>query len=118
LQVGWSCNKFVFADRAPLAAVSWTTVMSDRIGRARCDVTTVNPLLPRSQHSSRPIDETIDWRVAMSSLLYRLMRTHKKLDEEIRAEMRRRAPDWLRVLRLKKLKLKVKDRLNHGPVRA
>ena len=54
----------------------------------------------------------------MTSLLYRLMRTHKKLDEEIRAEMRRRAPDWLRVLRLKKLKLKVKDRLSHGPVRA
>jgi hypothetical protein len=54
----------------------------------------------------------------MSSLLYRLTQTHKKLDEEIRAEMRRRAPDWLRLLRLKKLKLRVKDRLNHGAVRA
>ncbi|HEX8193530.1 MAG TPA: DUF465 domain-containing protein [Allosphingosinicella sp.] len=54
----------------------------------------------------------------MSSLLYRLTQTHRKLDEEIRAEMRRRTPDWLRLLRLKKLKLRIKDRLNHGPIRA
>lgn len=48
----------------------------------------------------------------MSSLFYRLTRTHEKLDAEIRAETKRRAPDWLRLLRLKKVKLMVKDRLH------
>jgi hypothetical protein len=48
----------------------------------------------------------------MTTLIYRLTQTHRKLDEEIRAELERRAPDWLRLLRLKKLKLMVKDRLH------
>jgi hypothetical protein len=37
---------------------------------------------------------------------------HKRLDEEIRRELRRRFPDTIRLLRLKKLKLAVKDRLH------
>ena len=47
----------------------------------------------------------------MSSVTYRLTRIHRSLDEAIRREMKRRAPDTFRLLRLKKLKLAVKDRL-------
>ena len=47
----------------------------------------------------------------MSSEVYRLTATHQRLDEAIRAEMSRRLPDSIRLLRLKKLKLAVKDRL-------
>ncbi|PKP92441.1 MAG: hypothetical protein CVT77_08730 [Alphaproteobacteria bacterium HGW-Alphaproteobacteria-16] len=47
----------------------------------------------------------------MSAMLYRLSLVHRRLDEEIRREARRRVPDSFRLLRLKKLKLAVKDRL-------
>jgi hypothetical protein len=61
----------------------------------------------------------IDRRVAMTGLFYRLTVTHRKLDEEIRREMKRRMPDAIRLLRLKKLKLMVKDRLHRNlPLRA
>ena len=48
----------------------------------------------------------------MNSLMYRLSVVHKRLDEEIRRELKRRFPDTIRLLRLKKLKLAVKDRLH------
>ena len=48
----------------------------------------------------------------MNGLVYRLSVIHKRLDEEIRGELRRRFPDSIRLLRLKKLKLAVKDRLH------
>lgn len=41
-----------------------------------------------------------------------LKRTHRKLDEEIRVEQKGAAADRLRVERLKKRKLAVKDRLH------
>ena len=47
----------------------------------------------------------------MNAFLYRLSNIHRRLDDEIRRELKRRAPDTLRLLRLKKLKLAVKDRL-------
>ena len=47
----------------------------------------------------------------MSSSTYRLTRIHSSLDEAIRKEARNRWPDSLRLLRLKKMKLAVKDRL-------
>lgn len=47
----------------------------------------------------------------MTRLFYRLSNMHRQVDEKIRDELRRRAPDSLRVLRLKKLRLNVKDRL-------
>ncbi|WP_443020056.1 DUF465 domain-containing protein [Sphingobium sp. Cam5-1] len=55
----------------------------------------------------------IEWREALNRLLYKLTRLHAKLEEEIRGELRRRFPDNMRLLRLKKLRLQVKDRL-HG----
>jgi hypothetical protein len=54
----------------------------------------------------------------MNAIIYRLTFIHQGLDEAIRLELKRRAPSWVRLLRLKKLKLAVKDRLhNHMPHR-
>ncbi|HEX8668130.1 MAG TPA: DUF465 domain-containing protein [Allosphingosinicella sp.] len=47
----------------------------------------------------------------MSSVTYRLTGLHRRLDDAISSEMRRPAPDSLKLLRLKKLRLLVKDRL-------
>ena len=47
----------------------------------------------------------------MSYSTYRLTQTHRRLDEAIASEMRRRLPDSLKLLRLKTLRLLVKDRL-------
>jgi hypothetical protein len=43
---------------------------------------------------------------------------HRRLDEEIRFELKRRFPDAIRLLRLKKLKLAVKDRLHSHMLKA
>jgi hypothetical protein len=48
----------------------------------------------------------------MSTTTYRLTQIHRSLDEAIRREMRARMPNSLRLLRLKKMKLAVKDRLS------
>ena len=47
----------------------------------------------------------------MSSAAYRLTHIHRRLDDAISSEMTRRLPDSLKLLRLKKLRLAVKDRL-------
>ena len=47
----------------------------------------------------------------MNPITYKLALVHRRLDEEIRGELKRRRPDTLRLLRLKKLKLAIKDRL-------
>ena len=47
----------------------------------------------------------------MPTEVFRLTATHQRLDAAIRDEMTRRLPDSIRLLRLKKLKLAVKDRL-------
>ena len=47
----------------------------------------------------------------MSSRMYKLTRIHRGLDEAISRESTRRLPDSLKLLRLKKLRLLVKDRL-------
>ena len=47
----------------------------------------------------------------MSSATYRLTHIHRRLDEAIAGETSRRLPDSLRLLRLKRLRLAVKDRL-------
>lgn len=48
----------------------------------------------------------------MNAFIYRLSTIHRRLDEEIRRELKHRAPDAIRLLRLKKLRLAVKDRLH------
>lgn len=48
----------------------------------------------------------------MNAIIYRLTVVHRKLDDEIRRELKRRFPDNMRLRRLKKLRLAVKDRLH------
>ena len=48
----------------------------------------------------------------MNGLLYRLTSIHRRLEDEIGDELKKRLPDSLRLLRLKKMKLAVKDRLH------
>jgi hypothetical protein len=50
-------------------------------------------------------------------MFHRLSVIHRRLDDEIRRELKRRMPDSVRLLRLKKLKLAVKDRLHFAPRR-
>ena len=50
------------------------------------------------------------WRVTMPAL-YRLTRIHGSLDDSIASEMEKKSPDSFRLLRLKKMRLMVKDRL-------
>jgi uncharacterized protein len=47
----------------------------------------------------------------MSPKSFNLMQYHQKIDAQLRAEIGRRWPDMLRIQKLKKLKLKVKDQL-------
>jgi uncharacterized protein len=47
----------------------------------------------------------------MSSAAFRLTQIHRSLDDAIRDEMKARRPDSFKLLRLKKLRLAVKDRL-------
>jgi uncharacterized protein YdcH (DUF465 family) len=49
----------------------------------------------------------------MNPVFYRLTAIHRRLEDEIARELAHRAPNGLKLLRLKKLKLAVKDRL-HG----
>ena len=45
----------------------------------------------------------------MHSRLYRLLEAHQRIDGQLRLEQQRRWKDRFRILRLKKLKLRVKD---------
>ncbi len=59
--------------------------------------------------------------MSLNPYLFRLTQVHRQLDEAIRREAARPSGDRFRVLRLKKLKLAVKDRLAQlmrKPVRA
>ena len=49
----------------------------------------------------------------MRPRFFRLLEMHQRIDEALRRELRHRWPDPFRVAQLKKLKLRVKDRL-HG----
>ena len=45
----------------------------------------------------------------MTKRLFKLTEAHSRLDTAVRAELRRRVPNGLRLLVLKKLKLRAKD---------
>lgn len=83
-------------------------VMSDRIGLAPGAGSFA--YVPAAKPTRSMIKPSY-WSVAMNNLIYRLSEIHKRLDDEIRREVKRRYPDTIRLLRLKKLKLVVKDRL-------
>lgn len=48
----------------------------------------------------------------MNTILYRLAVMHARLDAEVRREHKQRFPDGIRLLRLKRLKLAMKDRMH------
>ena len=48
----------------------------------------------------------------MKTLIYRMFLVHGRLDAEVRREHKRQFPNSLRLLRLKKLKLAIKDRMH------
>ena len=48
----------------------------------------------------------------MKDLFYRMTRVHRLLDDEIRRELKRRFPNQIKLFRLKKLRLAVKNRLH------
>ncbi len=48
----------------------------------------------------------------MNPFIFRLTVIHRRLEDEIKRELKKRFPDSFRLLRLKKLKLAVKDRLH------
>ena len=48
----------------------------------------------------------------MTTRLFHLLEQHQRIDRELRLESSRRWPDILQVMRLKKLKLRIKDSLN------
>ena len=54
----------------------------------------------------------------MNPILHRLKLVHRRLDHEIRRELKARFPDQGRVKRLKKLKLAIKDQLYRAAPRA
>lgn len=47
----------------------------------------------------------------MKALFYRLTHLHTEIDGQIRYEMTGRSPDQFRLMRLKRLRLAIKDRL-------
>ena len=72
-------------------------------------MTSVSPL------SGASIEDT-SMEDLMNSLIERLIATHRLLNREIRRELRHRAPDHFRLVRLKKQRLAVKDQLyRHHP---
>ena len=101
-------HTWVTADRAPLA----TVFDSCDVGPHR--VSPVQLTWPHLLHRGRPNRCHVNWREAMSAFNYRLSVVHRRLDDAIRRELKLRFPDRMKLLRLKKLKLAVKDRLRHG----
>jgi hypothetical protein len=45
----------------------------------------------------------------MHPRLYRLLEKHQRIDEQLRLEQHRVRPDGLKLVRLKRLKLRIKD---------
>ncbi len=53
----------------------------------------------------------------MHPRLYRLVETHQKIDRALRQELRHRWQNPIRIMRLKKLKLRVKDLIHRFTLR-
>lgn len=53
----------------------------------------------------------------MKNRILDMLSAHQGLDERIRSEMKQRRPDWLKLQKLKKLRLAIKDQLSRrfGP---
>lgn len=53
----------------------------------------------------------------MNPRIFRMMETHRRIDDALRREQTRPGADWQRVRDLKKLKLRIKDVLHRLLVR-
>jgi len=53
----------------------------------------------------------------MHPRLYRLIETHQRIDRDLRLEQKRTRPDPFQLMRLKKLKLRVKDLIQRFTLR-
>jgi uncharacterized protein len=76
------------------------------------------------EHEAHPlITAPPDWTTTfkrsdnMSPRIFRMLLVHQRLDTALRAEQARRSPDDLRIQRLKRLKLRVKDILHMVSIR-
>jgi hypothetical protein len=56
-------------------------------------------------------------RLVMNPRLFRLIETHERIDRALQGEQKRPLPDWFRLLRLKKLKLRAKDLIHRLTLR-
>lgn len=48
----------------------------------------------------------------MHPRLYRLLEKHQRIDEQLRLEQHRLRPNWAAVLRLKQLKVRIKEMIH------
>ena len=48
----------------------------------------------------------------MTARTFRLTQIHQRIDERLRLELKKRAPDTFEISRLKRMKLRVKDALH------
>ena len=100
----------LIADRAPLAGAF--------LRRSRCRTASDDPVRTRAvqasqqQHPDPPIELRFEEETMMTTRMFLLMEQHARLDDQLRLEQRRRLPDPFKMLRLKKMKLAVKDRLH------
>lgn len=78
--------------------------MSDRIGRSDAKARRSTPAKTRILRSTKS-----KRRKNVHPRLYRLIETHQKIDAALRREQSRPGPNGFRMMRLKKLKLRVKD---------
>jgi uncharacterized protein len=112
-----ACHYLNDAGRAPLA------ILPRRyrdVGPHR-----VKPVHWVLEHEAHPlITAPPDWTTTfkrsdnMSPRIFRMLLVHQRLDTALRAEQARRSPDDLRIQRLKRLKLRVKDILHMVSVRS
>jgi hypothetical protein len=55
---------------------------------------------------------TIEGSLTMSAMMYRLIDIRRRIEEEIRSEISRRTPSFLRLVRLRRLNALVRERLS------
>lgn len=53
----------------------------------------------------------------MTARVFRLTQMHQRIDQRLRAEVRKLWPDWFEVARLKRTKLRIKDALHRLAMR-
>jgi hypothetical protein len=95
----------------------WRSSQDDRdVGPHRV-ISMLRPGLFACCHRDRSDRSIVGWRAALLIFSYKLTQLHARLDEQIRAEIKRRIPNSLRLYRLNRLRLDVKDRLRDRALR-